>query len=170
MELSEHTLIYQLLVHMCHIWAQFMAPENNDSSNIRDHWALITVTNTIIMKKLEMWHRDTRWANDVGKMALIDLLTAELPQTFYFLTSLVVQTVKCLPTMQETRVQCLGRVDPLEKEMATHSSILTWKIPWTGEPGRLQSMGSQRVWHNWATFLSFSSTMRSYMLLSQATS
>ena len=55
------------------------------------------------------------------------------------------QTVKHLPTMQETQVQSLGRDDLLEKEMATHSSILAWKIPWTEEPGRLHSMGSQRV-------------------------
>ena len=56
--------------------------------------------------------------------------------------------VKCLPTMQETWVQSLGREDLLEKEMATHSSILAWKIPWMVEPGRLQSMGSQRVGHD----------------------
>ena len=55
---------------------------------------------------------------------------------------------KHLPAMQETCVQSLGREDPLEKEMATHSSILTWKIPWTEEPGRLQSMGSLRVGHD----------------------
>ena len=59
--------------------------------------------------------------------------------------SLVAQTVKRLPTMQETPVRSLGREDPLEKEMATQSSTLAWKIPWTEEPGRLQSMGSQRV-------------------------
>ena len=53
--------------------------------------------------------------------------------------------VKHLPAMLETWVQFLGREDPLEKEMATHSSTLAWKIPWTEEPGRLQSMGSQRV-------------------------
>ena len=62
--------------------------------------------------------------------------------------SLVAQTVKCLPTMWETRVQSLGREDSLEKEMATHSSILAWRIPWIEEPGRLQSMGSQRVGHD----------------------
>ena len=62
--------------------------------------------------------------------------------------SLVAQTVKHLPTMQETWVQSLGQEDPLEKEMATHSSTLGWKIPWTEERGRLQSMGSQRVGHN----------------------
>ena len=55
------------------------------------------------------------------------------------------QRVKSLPTMQETQVQSLGQEDPLEKEMATHSSILAWKTPWTEESGRLQSMGSQRV-------------------------
>ena len=60
-------------------------------------------------------------------------------------TSLVVQTVKRLPTMWKTRVQSLDQEDLLEKEMVTHSSILAWKIPWTEEPGRLQSMGSQRV-------------------------
>ena len=56
--------------------------------------------------------------------------------------------VKHLPAMQETWVKYLGREDPLEKEMATHSSILTWRIPWTEEPGGLQSMGSQRVGHD----------------------
>ena len=56
--------------------------------------------------------------------------------------------VKRLPAMQETWVQSLGREDPLEKEMATHSSTLAWKIPWTEEPGRLQFMGPQRVGHD----------------------
>ena len=56
-------------------------------------------------------------------------------------TSLVAQTVKCLPTMQETWVHSLGQEDLLEKEMATHSSILAWRIPWAEEPGGLQSMG-----------------------------
>ena len=59
--------------------------------------------------------------------------------------------------MWETQVQSLGREDPLEKEMATHSSILAWRIPWAEEPGRLQSTGSQRVRHDWATSLHFSS-------------
>ena len=60
----------------------------------------------------------------------------------------VAQMVKRLPTMREAWVQSLGWEDLLEKEMATHSSILAWKIPWTEEPGRLQSMGSQRVGHD----------------------
>ena len=68
--------------------------------------------------------------------------------SFALSISLVAQTVKRLPTMWETQVQSLGGEDPLEKEMATHSSTLGWKIPWTGECGRLQSMGSQRVGHD----------------------
>ena len=62
--------------------------------------------------------------------------------------SLVVQRLKHLPAMEETWVQSLGWDDPLEKEMATHSSTLAWRIPWTEEPGGLQSMGSQRVGHD----------------------
>ena len=63
-------------------------------------------------------------------------------------TSLVAQMVKHLPTMRETWIQSLGWEDLLEKEMTTHSSILAWKMPWTEEPGRLQSMGLQRVGHD----------------------
>ena len=59
--------------------------------------------------------------------------------------SLVAQSIKNLPAMQETQVQSLGWEDPLEKGMATHSSILAWRIPWTEEPGELQSMGLQRL-------------------------
>ena len=61
------------------------------------------------------------------------------------------QTVKNLPTMWETQVQSLGREDTLEKEMTTHSSILSWRIPWTKEPGRLQSMGLQSIRHDLVT-------------------
>ena len=62
--------------------------------------------------------------------------------------SLMAQMVKNLPAMRETRVQPLGSEDPLGKGMATHSNILAWRISWTEKPGRLQSMGSQRVRHN----------------------
>ena len=64
---------------------------------------------------------------------------------------LVAQMVKNLPSVQETQFQSLGWEDPLEKGMDAHSSILTWRIPWTKKPGRLQSMESQRVRHNWVT-------------------
>ena len=65
-----------------------------------------------------------------------------------FWSSLVAQIVKSLPAMWETQVQSLGREDPLEKEMATHSSMLAWRRPWMEEPGRLQSMESQRIGHD----------------------
>ena len=69
---------------------------------------------------------------------------------------LVAQMVKRLPAKFETQVWSLGREDPLEKEMATHSGTLAWKIPWTEEePCMLQSMGLQRVGHNWSTSISF---------------
>ena len=64
---------------------------------------------------------------------------------------LVAQMVKNLPSMQETQVQSLDWEDPLEKKMATRPSILAWEIPWTEEPGRLKSIGSQRVGHDWVT-------------------
>ena len=67
---------------------------------------------------------------------------------FLSLTSLLAQRLKRLPAMRETWVQSLDWEDPLEKEMATHSSTLAWKIPRTEEPGRLQSMGSQRLGHD----------------------
>ena len=77
----------------------------------------------------------------IAAMKLKDAYSLEM-------TSLVTQTVKRLPTMRETWVKSLGREDLLEKEMATHSSTLAWKIPWTVEPGRLLSMESQRVGHD----------------------
>ena len=80
----------------------------------------------------------------------------ESPAKLYFQTdpsenvknSLVAQIVKNLPAVQETWIQSLGQEDPLEKRKATHSSILAWRIPWTEEPGGLQSTGSQRVRHD----------------------
>ena len=75
------------------------------------------------------------------------IISTEL-QEKQFLCSLVVQTVKCLSTMRDTGVRSLGQEDPLEKEMAIHSSTIAWKIPWMEEPGGLQSMGSLRVRHD----------------------
>ena len=77
---------------------------------------------------------------------------SKCPSVFIYnylsIASLVAQTVKRLPAMRETQVQFLGREDPLEKEMAPHSSTLAWKIPRTEEPDKLQSMGSQEVGHD----------------------
>ena len=70
------------------------------------------------------------------------------PLSLFLRASLIAQLLKNLPAMQETWVRSLGWEDPQEKGMATHSSILAWKIPWTEEPGGLQSMGSRRIRHN----------------------
>ena len=78
----------------------------------------------------------------------LSLISYNKPQWKEYLGLLVAQKVKRLTAVQETRVRSLGWEDPLEKEMATHSSTLAWKIPWTKEPGRLQSMGLQRVGHD----------------------
>ena len=80
----------------------------------------------------------------------------QVKSTRVLLSTYVAQMVKHLSTMREIRVWALGWEDPLEKEMAIHSSTIAWKIPWTEEPGRLQSMRSQRVRHDWATSFSFS--------------
>ena len=70
---------------------------------------------------------------------------------YTYRASLAAQTVKNLPIVWETQIWCWGQEDPLEKGMATHPSILAWRIPWAEGPCRLQSMGLQRVRHNWAT-------------------
>ena len=80
-------------------------------------------------------------------MILLDLFLIFI-QLHKWLASLIAQWIKNLPAMQKIRVRFLGQENPLEKEMATHSSILAWRIAWTGEPGRLQPMGLQRVGHD----------------------
>ena len=77
-----------------------------------------------------------------------DMYVCIQPFYVYLFRSLVAQMVKRLSTVRDTWVRSLGREDPLEKEMAIHFSTIAWKIPWTEEPGRLQSMGSQRVGHD----------------------
>ena len=78
---------------------------------------------------------------------------------FFLPSESLAQRLKRLPGMQETWVWSLGREDPLEKEMAIHSSTLAWRMPWREEPGRLQSMGSQRVGHDWVSSLSLSESL-----------
>ena len=95
----------------------------------------------------EIWVWSLGWEDTLEEGKAID---SSIPWAF-----LVSQRLKRLPVMQETRVPSLAREDALEKEMATLSSNLAWTIPWTQEPGRLQSAGSQRVGHDWATSLSF---------------
>ena len=76
------------------------------------------------------------------------ILQSNYPSIKHKQSSLVTQTITNLPAMKETQVQSLSREDPLEKEMATHSSILVWRIPWKEEPGTPQSLGSQRIGHD----------------------
>ena len=96
----------------------------------------------------------SHWPRDPGKFTftvLVSVFCESGEQLDYMplaWASLVAQMVKNLPATWETWVRSLGWEDPLEKEMASHSSILAWRIPWTEEPGRLQSMESQRVGHN----------------------
>ena len=93
----------------------------------------------------------SEWMNE--PLSYIIFYTICPPQkatSSWLLACLVAQMVKNLPAMQETWVWSLGQEDPLEKGMATHSSILAWKITWTEKPGGLQSIGSQRVRHDWA--------------------
>ena len=92
--------------------------------------------------------RTSAFENSATSRSFCGLVSSGKPQVWFSWASLVAQRVKRLPAMRETRVRFLGREDPLEKVMATHSSTLAWKIPWTEEPDRLQSMGSQRVRHD----------------------
>ena len=104
-------------------------------------------------KKLLIWYREVKWKLLSRVRLFVTLWTEEYQAPLSMRASLVAQRLKRLPAMRETWVWSLGWEDPLEKEMATHSSILAWKIPWTEEPGGLQSTGSQRVRHDWVTSL-----------------
>ena len=90
---------------------------------------------------LKLWLQHTNFEGDTIQLMMVSLVT---------------QWVKSLSAVRESRVWSLAREDPLEKEMATHYSILTWRVPWTEEPGGLQSMGSQRVGRDWVKTLSLS--------------
>ena len=104
---------------------------------------------------MQWWSPECVWSLDQQHSITLELRNANLGALSQTWASLVAQMVKHLPTMRETRARSLGREDPLEKEMATHSSTLAWKIPWMEEPGRLQSVGLQRVRHYWVTSLHF---------------
>ena len=84
----------------------------------------------------------------IGDLSVLTRGSHSLLTIYICVASLVAQTVKNPPAVWETWVRSLGRRDPLEKGMAPHSSIVAWRIPWTGEPGGLQSIGSQRVGHD----------------------
>ena len=90
----------------------------------------------------------SRKESDTTEQLSLYFTSSEYSGLISFGASLVAQMVKRLPAMLQTQVRSLSQEDPLEKEMATHSNILAWRIPWTEEPGRLPSMGSQRVGHD----------------------
>ena len=92
------------------------------------------------------WTRLSDWTELLSPLCLIhQILTQNTFSVYYKGASLIAQLVKSLTAVKETWVQFLGREDPLEKEMAPHSSILAWRVPWTEEPGELQPLGSQKL-------------------------
>ena len=99
------------------------------------------------MSEQKKWFLEMESTPGEDTVKIIEMTTKDLDYNTN-IVSLVAQMVKKLPAIQQTQVQSLCWEDPLEKKMATHSSILAWRIPWTKDPGGLQFMGSQRVRHN----------------------
>ena len=111
-------------------------------------WDFFNSLSAVKNRNIFIWSREAQFSNSA------DLESPHLWKgfaIFYEMASLVAQLVKNLPAMQETRVWALNWKNPLEKGMATHSSILAWRIPWTEKPGGLQSMELQRVGQDWVT-------------------
>ena len=119
----------------------------------RIHLRQLKIPHVTTKKKIP--HATTQTEHSQIIFFLLSFICCRINSPLPRLASLVAQTVKRLPAMLETRARSLGQEDPLEKEMAIHSSTLAWKIPWTEEPCKLQSMGSQRVG---PTSLHFTST------------
>ena len=117
------------------------------------HWAAWLTGSVIQELPGYVWHLQHRCQQKKGKMWLETSVTKVRYsiECREYQASLVAQMAKTLPAIQETQVQPLHQKDPLEKGMATRSSILAWESPWTEEPGGLQSVGLQRVGHHWAT-------------------
>ena len=99
------------------------------------------------MSEQKKWFLEMESTPGEDTVKIIEMTTKDLDYNTN-IVSLVAQMVKKLPAIQQTQVQSLCWEDPLEKKMATHSSILAWRIPWTKDPGGLQSMGSQRIGHD----------------------
>ena len=99
------------------------------------------------MSEQKKWFLEMESTPGEDTVKFIEMTTKDLDYNTN-IVSLVAQMVKKLPAIQQTQVQSLCWEDPLEKKMATHSSILAWRIPWTKDPGGLQSMGSQRIGHD----------------------
>ena len=102
-------------------------------------WVRIQFHFVLLLRFFQLWLLGTLF--QVVQESMLDQLLRNW-------ASLVAHSVKSLPLLQETQIHCLSRENPLEKGMATHSSVLAWRIPWTEEPGGLQSIGLQRVGHD----------------------
>ena len=126
-----------------------LALRNSKDSSLMRIWK-VWQTGELVADKIRTIQVQTRWQMASVRSSLRSIKKA--------------QTVKNLPAMQDTQVWSLGQEDPLEKGMATHSSILAWRIPWTEEPGGLQSMESKRVGHDWTTILSFFKEVTNWQL------
>ena len=144
MELTNHHF-WQLLYYS-DIVAIFSSGRSSQLK-VQTHISFISRTTSIFFLPLN--HQGSPYY--CNKKSMDAKTVSERLKTNKTFASLVAQMVKHLPAMRETWVRPLGWEDPLEKEMANHSSILAWRIPWTEDPGRLQSMGSQRLGHDWAT-------------------
>ena len=112
-------------------------------------WTWIWAKSRTLVKDRGCWRLEPMGLQRVSHDSVTKHNTAQHKTEFG--ASLVAQMIKSLPAMQETPVRSLGQEDALERGMATHSSILAWRYPWAEDPCRLQSMGLQRVGHNWAT-------------------
>ena len=136
---------------------------------ISEHWAECPVLDSRFLLVTYFMHSVNTVCVSVGcpKGYLAFFQMTRLCHLLMCGASLVAQTVKRLPIMRETWVRSLGRENPLEMEMATRFSTLAWKIPWTEDPGRLQSMASQRVGHDWATSPHFFTSRNIVSLFSQ---
>ena len=144
--------VWKICLPFTSCWALFLSITPTISSGCAGH-SLFNLGNYLGNLSFS-WLADgegRRWNSYHCNLALLSLLLR---------ASLVARMVKHLPAMKETWVRSLGWEDPLEKEMATHSSILAWKIPWMEDTGRLQSTGSQRAGHDWATSLSWRKKVR----------
>ena len=137
----------------CH----FNYVENLRTKLLKISYSIFMISLNWVLLKTDIWKMGKNTLSKVYKSRkytyINDATCHLLHLTFVIRTSLVAQMVKHLPTIRETQFRSLGWEDPLEKEMATRSSTLAWINPWMEEHCRLQSMGSQRVGHDWATSL-----------------
>ena len=137
-------------------WVRSLGPEDPLEKEIATHsrilaWEILWTEEPDGLQSIGSQKSRHHWVTEHAHPHMHQFIRKDTTQEQ---ASPVAQMVKHLPAMWETWVRSLGWEDPLEKEMATHSTIFVWKIPWKEEPGKLQSMGSQRVGHNWATSLS----------------